>query len=82
MLMSLGEIPIQRENSDLVKASWGKNQNEESIHNVTITDINIPFISLVAFLVKLTIAAIPAAIIVTIFWTIIFGFLAVFIDKF
>jgi len=33
--------------------------------NVTITDIRIPFIRLVFFMVKLALAAIPAAIILT-----------------
>jgi len=35
----------------------------EKKHKVTITDINMPFISMVSFMVKAAIAAIPAMII-------------------
>jgi hypothetical protein len=41
-------------------------EEKQSRTPVTIHDIDIPFWSLVTFLVKLAIAAIPAAIIVTI----------------
>jgi hypothetical protein len=37
---------------------------KEPAQRVTITDIEIPFVDLVVFLVKLAIAAIPAALIV------------------
>ena len=48
---------------------------ETSIAGVKITGINIPFFDLVTLLVKLAIAAIPAIIIVSIFWAMIVGFL-------
>lgn len=40
-----------------------------------ITGIDVPFLQLVVLLVKLAIAAIPAMIIVSIFWIAIGGFL-------
>ena len=43
------------------------NQNRE----VTVVDIKMPFISMVVFLVKLSIAAIPAVIIVSIIFSLI-----------
>ncbi|MDQ4137023.1 MAG: hypothetical protein M3158_12635 [Pseudomonadota bacterium] len=43
----------------------------EPQHRITISDIDIPFFRLVAFFVKATLAAIPAAIIV---WFVIFLF--------
>ena len=41
--------------------------------NVTVTDIRMPFWSIVVFLVKLAIAAIPALIILTTIGAFIFG---------
>jgi uncharacterized membrane protein YdjX (TVP38/TMEM64 family) len=41
--------------------------------NVTVTDIRMPFWSIVIFLVKLAIAAIPALIILAIIGAVIFG---------
>lgn len=40
---------------------------------VTVTDINIPFFSLMWFLVKLALAAIPATIIVAFIWAMVVG---------
>ncbi len=40
---------------------------------VTIADFNMPFLSMVGFMVKLSIAAIPAAIIITIIAAIFWG---------
>lgn len=45
---------------------------------VTVTDINMPFGSMVRFLVKLTLAAIPAAVVVTIFSAILLFLLRTF----
>ena len=42
---------------------------------VRIVGVDIPFIDLILLLIKLAIAAIPAAIVVSIFWTLIGGFL-------
>ena len=44
----------------------GEMEKERPRVPVTVRDIDIPFVSLVVFLIKLAIAAIPAAIIVTI----------------
>lgn len=41
--------------------------------HVVITDVRIPFWSLVWLLVKLAFAAIPAAILVTVIWMIVIG---------
>ena len=41
--------------------------------HVTITDINIPFFSLMWLLVKLALAAIPATIIVAVLWALLVG---------
>lgn len=54
------------------KAEWdAKQKAREKAQYVTLTNINIPFTKLVGFLVKLAIAAVPAAIIVAIFWSIL-----------
>ena len=45
--------------------------NGESNNQVVITDIKMPFISMVVFMVKAAIAAIPALIILAILGTII-----------
>jgi len=37
----------------------------DPVQNVTVTDIRIPFARLVFFMVKLALAAVPAAIIIT-----------------
>jgi len=42
---------------------------------MVITGIDIPFFDLVTFMVKAAIAAVPAAVIVTIFWTFLAGIL-------
>lgn len=52
-----------------VRAEWEAVQSDKDhIQHIVITGINIPFISLVGLLVKLAIAAVPAAIIVSIIW--------------
>jgi len=43
--------------------------------NVTITDIRMPFFSMVIFMVKLAIASIPAFIILSVIGSIIFALL-------
>ena len=54
------------------KAEWDAKQMEkEKSQYVVVTDIDIPFTKLVGFLVKLAIAAVPAGIIVGIFWMIL-----------
>jgi len=50
-------------------------QGEMVMEDVKIVGVDIPFIDLVLLLVKLAIAAIPAAIIVGVFWFLIGGFL-------
>jgi hypothetical protein len=48
------------------------NVNTEETTKVSIIDIKMPFISMVVFLVKLSIAAIPAFIIMSIVGSILF----------
>ena len=63
------------------KAEWDAKQKAklkaqaENIQYVIVTEIDIPFSKLVGFLVKLAIAAVPAGIIVFIFWSILAGLL-------
>ena len=47
--------------------------------NVTITDIKMPFLSMVVFMVKAAIASIPAFIILSVIGSIIFGLLGHFL---
>jgi hypothetical protein len=49
---------------------------QEESHRITITDIQIPFWRLVGFLIKFSIASIPAAIAVSIIILIAFGCLS------
>lgn len=53
--------------------------DEENRQNVVVTDIHMPFLSMVAFMVKWAIAAIPAFIILTVIgvftWAMLGGFL-------
>jgi len=51
------------------------NKGEMVMDEVRIVGVDIPFIDLILLLIKLAIAAIPAAIVVSIFWTLIGGFL-------
>ena len=48
-------------------------------NNVTITDIKMPFISMVVFMVKAAIASIPAFIILTVIGSVIFALLGHFL---
>lgn len=59
------------------KAEWDARQKEkiQNAQFVTITDIDIPFTKLIGFLVKLAIVAVPAEIIVFIFWCVLTGFI-------
>jgi len=52
-----------------------RKQGEMVMEDVKIVGVDIPFIDLVLLLVKLAIAAIPAAVIVGVFWFLISGFL-------
>ena len=53
--------------------------DEENRQNVIVTDIHMPFLSMVIFMVKWAIAAIPAFIILTVVGAIAWGMLARFI---
>jgi F0F1-type ATP synthase assembly protein I len=63
------------------KAEWDAKQKAkqkaqaENTKYVIVTEIDIPFSKLVGFLVKLAIAAVPAGIIVFIFWSMLAGLL-------
>ena len=45
----------------------------DNMSNVNIVDIKMPFMSMVVFMVKAAIAAIPAFIILTVLWMILAG---------
>jgi len=65
-----------------VVSSLGRQHNNREFEmndprsSVTVVDIDIPFGRLVSILVKVAIAAVPAAIIVAVFWFIIAAVLA------
>lgn len=56
-------------------------QGDMVMDDVRIVGVDIPFIDLVLLLVKLAIAAIPAAIIIGVIWTVIGGFLFGFLNH-
>lgn len=45
--------------------------NSESEKRVVVTDISMPFVSMVIFMIKWVIASIPAFIILSILWAIV-----------
>jgi len=47
--------------------------DDNHVNKVSIIDIKMPFLSMVVFLVKLSVAAIPAFIILSIVGSILFG---------
>jgi len=49
---------------------------------VEVVNVNIPFFSLIMLLAKTAIAAIPAFILVCIFWSIVIGFIGNFAGQF
>ena len=49
--------------------------NTDDSTRVVVTDIRMPFWSMVVFMVKWAIAAIPALIILIIFWAVMMGLL-------
>ncbi len=69
--------------SDLEQTELEKKQSEWDLgkqkktpgQEVTITGINIPFGQLVSFMVVVGIAAIPAGIILAIFWSVVISFI-------
>jgi hypothetical protein len=70
------KLGIEKEQWDMKQQEAKNNKHTDSLlTDVKIVGVNISFMNLVSLLVKLAIAAIPAAIIVTVFWTVIGGFL-------
>ncbi len=53
--------------------------DENKIQNVVVTDIQMPFMSMVVFMVKWVIAAIPAMLILTILGALVTGVFGSFI---
>lgn len=51
--------------------------NEKKSKEVAVTDIKMPFISMVIFMIKWTLASIPAIIILMILFTVFAGFLGI-----
>ena len=49
--------------------------DETNVQNVAVTDIRMPFLSMVVFMVKWAIAAIPALVILTVIGMFTFGIL-------
>ena len=74
--MKEGIIPPDTEVKQM-KAEWDAKQKAKAQNTqyVIITEIDVPFTKLIGFLVKLAIAAVPAGIIVFIFWSMLAGLL-------
>ena len=45
----------------------------EARHEVVVTDVKMPFWSMVAFMIKCSFTAIPAVIILSLIWSMIWG---------
>jgi len=72
-MSDLGQTELEKR-----KSEWdAKNQEKAPVQRITITAIDIPFGQLVGFMVKAGIAAIPAGIIVAVFW----GFVASLLPR-
>ncbi len=57
------------------QAAWDAKKNvQKNVQHVVVTEIDIPFMSLVGFMIKVAIAAVPAGIIVSILWTMVASF--------
>ena len=54
----------------------------KEFNNVIVTDIKMPFSSMVVFMVKWAIATIPALIILSVAGSIVFGILGMIFDRF
>jgi hypothetical protein len=71
-------------NQALAKTKWNqlhntvkeKSMEEKERNHVVVVDVKMPFLSMVVFLVKWTIAAIPALIILAILGSLFFGLIA------
>ena len=55
------------------KKSKKEQEEEDKIQKVSIASLDVPFLDLVFILVKLSLAAIPAAIILAVFWVTVGG---------
>lgn len=58
-----------------MKAEWDAHREKKSQNTqyVIIKKLDIPFMNLVEFMVRLAIASVPAAVIVVIFWAMLTG---------
>lgn len=56
-------------------ADWLAQEPKEAATRVTVVDINMPFGSMVGFMVKWAIAAIPAIVILFVIGVVLFGIL-------
>jgi hypothetical protein len=60
---------------NLAQLRKGEMMDDSNTSNVNIVDISMPFMSMVVFMVKVTIAAIPAVIILSILGAVVGGIL-------
>lgn len=60
---------------NLAQLRKGEMMDDSNMSNVNIVDISMPFMSMVVFMVKVTIAAIPAVIILSILGAVVGGIL-------
>lgn len=50
-------------------------ESEPEPINVIVTDVKMPFVSMIVFMIKWAIAAIPAMLILLVLWSLVFGVL-------
>lgn len=64
----VGELSGERQEQEKVERAYIETQVKARAQEVVVTDINMPFGSMVGFMVKWAIAAIPALIILAVLW--------------
>ncbi len=67
---------LQRQNERLI-GLLAQDKKETSLAHVKIEDVNVPFMALVGFLVKVSLASIPAMIIMALIYGVIAGIISV-----
>jgi hypothetical protein len=73
---ALSSLPQQNADNIQQNTSNIQKDNKSNVDSVTIVDIKMPFWSMVTFMVEAALAAIPAIIIITIIFSLIFVILS------
>ena len=66
-----------RPTSGYVESASSSRRQADATHRVTVVDVDMPFWSMVAFMLKWTIAAIPALVILGVLFAVLSAILAV-----